>query len=185
MSNVKIAATVVGVGMVFLGTMGVFNAITGWNDKPVERHDVETTGKITHLKVTEVRHAVGVTLNRQFDVTYEFTDENGESHQGTCHNVREAVFSRLNQGDEILVKYHSSQPGINGAPDIGTYVSVADLERMGPPQNPLFRLIFSLGFAGVGALVTAAAWGSKKREAQSRLAVESQTFDLGPAYRAR
>ena len=55
----KIVVILIGLGMTLLGTFGTVNAITRWGEKPAEKIDMDAKGRITHLEVTELTHAIG------------------------------------------------------------------------------------------------------------------------------
>ena len=140
---------IVGFGVAALGAIGTYNAYHDIGVPPVEKVDVTTVGKVTDLTVTELNHALGVTLDRTYSMDYVFQAEDGKMYAGEHNNIDEAKFNSLSYGEEIKVKYHSNQPSINGAPYYGHYTSVNDL----PDATPESRLYFCLGTLALGALV--------------------------------
>lgn len=145
----KITTLLIGVGMIGLGLLGTYNAVSGFGKAPVEKTDMTTTGTVTHLTATELRHAVGVTLNTTYSMNYSFPAADGKTYTGEHNNLDEAKFNSLAEGDEITVKYHSNQPSINGAPAYGTYIPVGTF-KSAPPQT---RMYGCLGIAALGVLV--------------------------------
>ncbi len=147
MGNIRVL--ILGIGMVCLGAFGVYNAINDFGKAPEEKRDVTTTGTVTHLSATELRHALAGTLDTTYHMDFSFVAEDGQTHTGEHSNISEAHFLALHEGQEITVKYHSDQPSINGAPAYGTYVPVSAM----PDATPQFRLYFCLGFAALGGLI--------------------------------
>lgn len=146
MGNLKIL--ILGVAVAGLGIFGTYNAINSFGKAPEEKSDITTTGMVTHLTASELRHRLGVTLDTTYKMRYSFQAEDGETYSGE-ENLEKAVIERLSEGSQIKVKYHSNNPNINGAPDYGFYLSVNAISD-GTPQ---FRLGFSLGFFALGALI--------------------------------
>ncbi len=147
MGNIKVL--ILGIGMVCFGAFGVYNAINDFGTVPEEKRDVTTTGTVTHLTATQLRHALAGTLNTTYDMDFSFVAEDGSTQTGEHNNISEADFAGLSEGQSITVKYHSDQPSINGAPAYGTYVPVSAM----PDATPQFRLYFCVGFAALGGLI--------------------------------
>ena len=146
MGNLKVL--VLGLGVAGMGIFGTYNAINSFGETPVEKSDIATTGTVTHLTATELRHRIGVTLNTSYKMQYSFQAEDGQTYSGETNLEKEEI-ERLAEGSQIKVKYHSNNPNINGAPDYGFYLSVHAISD-GTPQ---FRLYFSLGTFALGALI--------------------------------
>lgn len=148
MKNLKLL--LVGLGVTALGAVGVYNAYDDLTKPEVERVDVTTVGQVTDLTVTELNHAVGVTLDRTYSMDYMFEAQDGTTYTGEHNNIDKSKFDSLSYGKTIEVKYHSNQPSINGAPDYGSYISVDEL----PNASPETRLYVCSGVLALGALVT-------------------------------
>lgn len=147
MGNIKVLF--LGIGMVGLGGMGVYNALNDSGKAPVEKNDITTQGIVTHLTATDLRHQLAGTLSTTYSMDYSFVAEDGKTYTGQHNNISEAHFNSLTKGQEITVMYHADQPSISGAPHYGTYISVSAM----PDTTPQFRLYFCLGFAALGGLI--------------------------------
>lgn len=139
---------VIGIGafMVFMGVIGTFNAVVSLGKADVVKTDITTTGKVTSVSGTELRHRIGVTIDTSYRLKFAFNAEDGKTYNGE-QTTDQAAFNSLSKGQPIKVMYHSDNPNINGAPDYGSYVSVAEL----PNASPLFRFGFCLANLILGA----------------------------------
>jgi hypothetical protein len=146
MGNLKIL--ILGVGVAGLGIFGTYNAINSFGEAPEEKSDITTTGTVTHLTATELRHQLGVTIDTTYKMQYSFQAADGETYRGE-ENLEKAEIARLAKGSQIKVMYHSNNPDVNGAPEYGFYLSANAISD----STPQFKLGFSLGFFALGALI--------------------------------
>lgn len=154
--------TVLGIGVVVLGlsAIGVYNAINDLGEAPVEKKDLSATGIVTDVYADQLEHtATGVTVSTHYKFEYSFVANDGERYNNT-KTIDEAEFNALESGQEITILYHSNQPSLNGAKDFGTYISVDRL----PKSTPQGRLYGCLGGCAFGAFFLFAAVFGKKSD---------------------
>ncbi len=144
----RIAVLVIGILVSGLGIWGTGNAIATWEEPPKPKSDLSATGIVTGVTVTELKHAIGVTLNSSYEMDFKFQAEDGQTYFGE-ENITEAQAGSLREGQEVDVKYHSNNPSINAAVDYGTYISV-DTFKTPTSQG---RLLMSLLITGMGGLI--------------------------------
>lgn len=159
----KLTGIIIGAGLVCLGSVGTYNAITSFGRAPKEKTDITTTGVVTDRTATELRHAVGVTLDTTYRIEFSFEAEDGKTYFGE-EIVEAAVIDGISEGQEITVKYHSNNPSINAAPDYGYYVSVNDI----PSAPPLLRLCVCLGTLAGGLVVVVLSLRTEDGDQQKR-----------------
>ena len=124
-----------------LGIFGVYNAVVAFNQPVVEARDVTTSGVITRIHGTELRHRLtNIKMNSQFDFDYKFTAEDGEEYSGRT-KINETLFNQLKEGQEITVRYHSNYPSINASLPFGHYTPVGQIAK----STPQVRLFGCLG----------------------------------------
>jgi hypothetical protein len=175
-SAMKINGTsVFGFLLLAAGSFGVYNAVMSFGQPEVEKRDVTTTGVITRIHGTEVRHTLtNVKLNSQFNFDYKFTAEDGNEYSSSTI-VDESEASSLHEGQDITVCYHSHQPSINASVPYGTYVSVDQM----PNAPPLARLCGCAAIGFVGGLILFLAFRDQK---QAKLAAPEIAPQLQTVY---
>ncbi|MEZ6060742.1 MAG: hypothetical protein R3C19_10295 [Planctomycetaceae bacterium] len=129
---------VIAAGMILLGVVGTYNAVTSFGKPVVVNRDLTTTGTVTHKSATALVHRVGITLDKSFKMQYSFVAEDGKTYIDD-ETLSESEFHSVAEGQEIEVRYNSRQPSISASP-FGHYTSVNDL----PDPTPTSRLIFCL-----------------------------------------
>ena len=144
----KIVLIMFGAGMAFLGTCGTYFAVTSFGKAPVVKSDVSTTGVVTDMQATELRHKIGVKLSTSYKFKYSFEAQDGKTYHGE-HTLKEAEFNSLSEGKSVDVLYHSDNPNISAVPKYGHYMAVSDF----PGPTPAVRLGVSLGTLFLGATI--------------------------------
>ena len=69
---------VIGIALMGLGGMGVFNALNDRGEVPEKREDITTEGTVTDMTATQLKHQIGVTLSTTYRVEYAFRANDGE-----------------------------------------------------------------------------------------------------------
>ncbi len=148
--------TVLRIGIVVLcvGLIGVYNAISDLGKAPVEKKDLQATGIITNIYGNQLKHELtGVVIDTHYKLDYSFVTEDGEKYTNT-KTISESQFRSLKKGQEVTVLYHSNLPSINGMPGLGTYRSVKHFPSS-TPKNRLWGCLATCGFGAffiVGAI---------------------------------
>lgn len=168
----KLAVWGIGFGLVLLGCYGMWKAANEWEKPPTVREDIETKGIVTRVTVTELKHAIGVTIDRTFRLNFEFVAQDGQTYSGQ-EIIDQAQANTLSEGDEVTVKYHSNNPSINAAIYYGTYIPADTFGE----QSPQTRMMFCSVFCVMGLLVLAYA----KLSAQEQRELQGELESNNPA----
>lgn len=140
---------VFGIAVLGLGVFGVYNAIMSIGRPEVEKRDVTTTGVVTRVHGTEIRHNLtNIKMNSEFKLSYKFMAEDGEEYFDT-KSINESQFRSVNEGEKITVRYHSNNPYISAPVKYSTYYPVDS----GPEPTPLNRAGVSFGMCLFGSLI--------------------------------
>ncbi len=116
----------IGVGIILVGGIGVFNAISDL-DAASPVGDQTTTGKITSLATPTNRLSKGVQAAPSFAFMYAFRTD-GKLFFGE-QAVDKSAFESLTQGDQVTVHFESGNPRVSAAETVaGDSSATTDLK---------------------------------------------------------